>query len=45
MVPLQMTGANNGLRVVRFDSFANAVVVIDGCGQWSTFVGGGNLAF
>lgn len=85
---LTATGANNGLRAVRFDTFANAVVdagietgqtapfavslppgqeptslqftvrrqagnqattvrlvVIDGCGEWSTFVGGGSGAF
>ena len=84
LVTLATTGANNGLKAVRFDSFANAVVdvgsqtnqsapfavsipagqeptslqftvrrqpgaqsatvrlvVIDGCGEWSTFVGGG----
>ena len=91
VVTLQTTGANNGLRAVRFDAFANAVVdvglqtnqaapfavsipagqeptslpftvkrqsttqgggaatvrlvVIDGCGEWSTFVGGGARAF
>jgi N-acetylneuraminic acid mutarotase len=85
---LQTTGANNGLRAVRFDSFAGAsvdvgsqtgqaqpfavsipagqeppalqftvrrlpgaqsatvrLVVVDGCGEWSTLVGGGPSAW
>jgi hypothetical protein len=87
-VTVRATGPNNGLRAVRFDSFANALVdvgsqqgqtapfivsipagqepasiafvvrrqtagqpttvrlvVVDGCGEWSTFVGGGPSAF
>ena len=87
-VTVSATGSNNGLRAVRFDGFANAIVdagdqrnqsspfalsipagqepqsvqftvrrqtsgqattvrlvVIDGCGEWSTFVGGGPSAF
>jgi N-acetylneuraminic acid mutarotase len=85
---LSTTGANNGLRAVRFDTFSTAIVdvgsqvnqtspfavsipagqepttlqftvrrqpgaqsatvrlaAIDGCGEWSTFVGGGPRAF
>lgn len=87
-VTITTSGANNGFRAVRFDSFSNAIVhagsqtnqtapfavsippaqepttlrffvqrqtpgqsttvrlvVIDGCGEWSTFVGGGPNAF
>jgi hypothetical protein len=90
-VTLAVSGANNGLRAVRFDTFSNAavdvgdrrdqivafavssptgqepssleffvkrqsgaqgngsatvrLVVVDGCGEWSTFVGGGSSVF
>ena len=87
-VTVTTSGANNGFRAIRFDSFTNAIVhagtqdnqtapfavsippgqeplslvffvqrqtpgqsttvrlvVIDGCGEWSTLVGGGPRAF